>query len=34
MQSKKARNFQKEVDMIAELNKKAKQEGSTTEQRQ
>ena len=28
------RRFQKEADMIAELNKKAAQEGSTTEQRQ
>jgi parvulin-like peptidyl-prolyl isomerase len=28
------RNFQKEADMIAELTKKAKQEGSITEQRQ
>ena len=28
------RNFQKEADMIAELNRKAKEEGSVTEQRQ
>jgi peptidyl-prolyl cis-trans isomerase D len=33
-QDELTRNFQKEVDMIAELNEKAKQEGSITEQRQ
>jgi hypothetical protein len=33
-QDELTRNFQREVDMIAELNKKAKQEGSITEQRQ